>query len=70
MDSSLLTALFREITEQPEQIRIGQLISNAARFGGWDSDDLFYCPDSTILKGLDEMCSKRRTKTAAKSYGG
>lgn len=40
--------------------RIGQLISNAARAGGWESNDVFYCPNEVILNGLNKIVATER----------
>lgn len=34
-------------------LRIGQIIVNAATKGGWTQGDIFYCPDEVLLKGLE-----------------
>lgn len=35
--------------------RIGQLLINAARLGGWTSDDLWNCEDEIFARGLLKM---------------
>lgn len=35
--------------------RIGQLLINAARLGGWTSDDLWNCEDEIFAQGLLKM---------------
>ena len=50
-------------------LRLGQLISNAARAGGWEQLDVFYCPDSTILKGL-QILTEQANQQFAKAAGG
>ncbi len=35
------------------ELRVGQIMIAAARSGGWNNDDIFYCPDDVLLKGLE-----------------
>lgn len=41
------------------ELRIGQIMTNAANKGGWSLSDLFYCPDGVILNGLDKLLFER-----------
>ena len=41
------------VKEKHPELRICQIISNAARLGGWNDNDTFYCPDDVVVKGLD-----------------
>lgn len=34
------------------ELRISQIMVNAAIKGGWNQNDIFYCPDDILLKGL------------------
>lgn len=47
------------IAKHPE-LRFQQIMSIAAHKAGWKQDDLFYCPNDVIIKGLDlllqEVC--------------
>lgn len=52
-----LIYLIKKVREQYPMLRIGQLLSLAAKRGGWEQDDLFYCPDEKIIKGLESMVS-------------
>lgn len=36
-------------------MRLGQLIMNAARHGGWASNDVWNCEDEVFAKGFLEM---------------
>ena len=36
-------------------MRMGQLLMNAARFGGWAGDDIWNCEDEIFAKGFLEM---------------
>ena len=38
--------------EDSTDMRMGQLLRNAARLGGWTSDDLFNCEDEIFAKGF------------------
>lgn len=51
--TDLLFALDLAIMKNQE-LRLGQLISDAAKAGGWKDSDIFYCPDEVLLKGLKE----------------
>ncbi len=35
--------------------RMGQLLVNAARLGGWSANDIFNCEDEIFAKGFLEM---------------
>ena len=54
MGNLILSALFAF----PE-LRIGQLLVNAAHKGGWNQDDIFYCPDDVIEKGIKLLIEER-----------
>jgi len=43
--------------EHNPELRIGQIVVNAALFGGWKQTDIFYCDDITLLRGLLRMLS-------------
>lgn len=45
----------RTVSEQYPELRIGQILSLAAHRAGWMNEDLFYCPDDTLLEGLEAM---------------
>lgn len=51
-DESIL-CLLGEIKQKHPELRVCQILSNAALMAGWRIDDLFYCPDATILKGIN-----------------
>ena len=36
-------------------MRLGQIISSAIWFGGWDDKDPFYCEDDLLRDGLSEL---------------
>lgn len=57
MKNEIYLNLAETIIKYPNQ-RIGQLISNACRIGGWKNDDPFYCPDDILLAGLLQMNEK------------
>lgn len=42
-----------EIHQKRPELRVCQIMSIAAQMGGWGNDDLFYCPNEVILKGLE-----------------
>lgn len=39
-------------------LRYTQIVSNAAKAGGWNNNDVFYCPDETLLRGLRILLEK------------
>lgn len=47
-----------EIHQRWPELRVCQTMSIAAQMGGWENDDLFYCPDAVILKGLEMFRQK------------
>lgn len=59
MHDNLLIAIGTAISNTP-QLRIGQLIANAAKAGGWEDTDVFYCPDEVILDGLNKLAATNR----------
>lgn len=44
--------------KQRPELRLCQALSIAAFTAGWANEDLFYCPDSTILKGLELLAEQ------------
>lgn len=50
-----LIRLLAEISESNPELRICQIISNAAKLGGWNPDDIFYCSDAILLDGLKKI---------------
>lgn len=47
-----------EIHKKRPELRVCQIMNIAAHTAGWENDDLFYCPDSVILRGLEEFAQK------------
>lgn len=45
----------RAINNICPELRFQQIMSIAARKAGWSDNDLFYCPNETILKGLTQF---------------
>lgn len=45
----------RTIRSLYPQLRCQQIMSIAASKGGWNKRDLFYCPDETLLRGLNKI---------------
>lgn len=41
--------------EGSTDMRMGQLLMNAARLGGWSSDDLWNCEDEIFARGFLKM---------------
>lgn len=42
------------------ELRFQQIMSLAATNAGWTQDDLFYCPDNLIIKGLSSFIEEVR----------
>lgn len=55
--ANLRSALAKFCKQHPE-LRLCQVLSIAAHKAGWANEDLFYCPDSTILKGLELLAEQ------------
>ncbi len=47
----LMEAL-EELWQRYPELRLSQLMSNAARANGWDNHDLFYLTDGDLLKAI------------------
>lgn len=47
----LLQAI-REAWMRHPDLRLGQIVQNAAYAGGWPQMDLFYCEDDVIARGM------------------
>lgn len=41
--------------EGSTEMRMGQLLTTAARMGGWSSDDIFHCEDEIFAAGFIKM---------------
>lgn len=59
MENEIYIALAKVRNCYPE-LRICQIFSIAANKAGWSNSDLFYCPDSTILEGLNMLLEQQR----------
>lgn len=44
--------LLQNILAKHPELRISQVLSISAKKAGWENDDLFYCPDDTLIDGL------------------
>lgn len=51
--------LTKIIREEHPFLRCMQIMQIAAFLAGWENSDLFYCPDSVILKGLNMMVNDK-----------
>lgn len=51
-------AKIRVINQEHPALRFQQIMSIAAMKAGWSQNDLFYCPNEIIEKGLDLMMSE------------
>lgn len=50
-----IAMLIYEVKKVRPELRLCQILSIAANKVGWKDNDLFYCSDETILKGLQIM---------------
>lgn len=50
--------LLARVRKLHPELRLCQILSIAAYKAGWTDNDLFYCPDSTILKGLELLAEQ------------
>lgn len=48
-----IAMLVYEIRQRHPELRLCQILSNAASKAGWDSNDLFYLLDEKLLEGLE-----------------
>ena len=48
-----IAMLVYEIRQRHPELRLCQILSNAASKAGWDKNDLFYLPDDKLLEGLE-----------------
>lgn len=53
IEISHIFSLLYEIHQKHPELRVCQILSISANLAGWGNDDLFYCPDSVILKGFE-----------------
>ncbi len=54
-----IVMLVYEIRQRHPELRLCQILSNAASKAGWENDDLYYLPDKKLLEGL-EILMKRK----------
>lgn len=54
--------MVREIHCHNPELRFQQIMSIAASEAGWTNNDLFYCPDDVLIKGLSSILEEVRTK--------
>lgn len=47
------------------ELRTQQIMSMAAKKAGWKNDDLFYCEDATLIKGLQMVVDEYKKKSSA-----
>lgn len=54
-----ITELLIIVSNYFPELRIGQIMINAANKGGWSQSDIFYCSDKVILDGLSKLLFER-----------
>ena len=50
----ILTELCKVWEEHPD-LRLGQLLVNAAHIAGWKNSDIFYVEDDQLRRGIEEL---------------
>lgn len=59
MRSDVTAALLEAAYANPG-MRLGQLVTNAAKAAGWEQFDVFYCPDSKLRDGLRTLAAENK----------
>lgn len=62
MNNIKIKLLIQAAREQYPELRLGQLLTDAAKAGGWKNQDIFYCPDDVIADGLKKMLDLHNSK--------
>lgn len=44
-----------QVQKKYPEWRMGQVLSNAAKAGGWKEFDIFFCQDEKIIEGLKKI---------------
>lgn len=60
MDRAHIMGLITFYSISHPELRIGQIISNAAAVGGWKGVDAFYAPDALIYAGITRLLEKEK----------
>lgn len=68
--NSVLMNIYADVRERYPELRACQVMAFAAHKAGWESADLFYCPDDTIMKGLEMMLEERESEENHGYYAG
>lgn len=55
MKMSIIDSLLQTVKCCYPELRTCQILTIAAHYGGWNGNDLFYCPDDIIEAGLKFM---------------
>lgn len=55
---AVIMEYIRYIKVSHPELRVGQILVNAAHKAGWENDDIFYCPDEMLKKGLIEIAQE------------
>lgn len=65
MDKSTekILALLRIAIYKMPMLRVGQILTNAAKLAGWRNDDIFYAPDEVLLKGLEILTEEYKNES-------
>lgn len=66
LDAHCIPRFIEAIKDNNPELRIGQIVINAAYTGGWRDPDPFHCPDSVLLKGLIQMWEDTYSKNKGK----
>lgn len=58
-----MVIFLKTVWEQSPDMRLGQLVMNAAAYGNRMSNDIFYVEDDVVLAGLRQMLAKGEGET-------
>ena len=50
-----ITSLIAQVSAIYPELRLGQLLTIAAKNANWQQSDIFYCPDDRLERGLTVM---------------
>lgn len=50
-------SMLQYILQEHPELRYAQIIFIAAQYGEWNDNDVFYCPDDILYRGLKQFIS-------------
>lgn len=63
-----LLRTLREFWEKRPDLRLGQIVSSAAKLGGWSHDDVYYVEDDVVSRGLATLARSEPMEAAVRAY--